>query len=399
MKKLLIAIACIGAVCTGAAVIYGPTLARNMAPQFFIARAVANTARDYIPALNAMHSIASEAQHAPLRSEATLGISQLGGHFEESLPGIIRSGISMASLRTVARMDASREVHAAELSLQMMATTLITANIHLDRDRIAVGVPALFDYSLAIDPRSLGRELDESVLRDILLPPGVIDDEEFYRIYRELFELRVEDADFAAFRASLLDLARYMEFEYLGTYEDMDRFRIIIPFRQANATITTLVNGDIFTDDIPFTLYIDGNRLVRVDFVTPMVTDAYSWHFTFEEGGAFQFQLIGLVNTVTGDVNVRNHDFNFHIDSQEFGLRGSARLFPDTWRVETNFSVFMFTDVTLNANLLLFEDTEPIIFDEDRSRRLPELNILDLIGIFERLEQGPLWGIIGNLLS
>lgn len=409
-KRLLIGLACTAAVCTGAAAIYGPTIARNVAPQFFIARAVANTSVEFLPLLSAIQEIAPKIQNDPLRNETNLSINSIDGRLAENIPPIAMPALGMMSLRNVIRVDAPRQTFATELSLQMIVTTVLTANLHLDSERIAVGIPELFNYQIGVDPRRLGSMLDESVLGSMIVPPGVIDDDLFYDMYSGVFAPR-DYVDVEAFLRALGNFALSMEFEFVSRSDGIELYQIFVPAAQANDTINFLAEGLYFHHDMLFNLTIENNRLSGVRLIEPVES---IWQIGFLGGGSVEFDIsepyVGGFVRANGHFIVNNNEVDFVLSTSQgdnlFTLEadGSINLNPTpdlgSWRIEAHLQNMTIhtpdIDISLNIRNTLFADANPIVFDDTNTRMLTDLHIFDLLEMYSRVEDTPIGGLLSG---
>ena len=418
MRRLFIGLIAACTVCVGAAAIYGPTLARQMFPQFFVLRAAANLTREIIPENQALQLpvLLSEILRDSWRQEFIIGLNRLETDIADIDPNIM-SAAQILSLRNVVRWDRVQNVYAAELALQMAATPLISADFHFNEERIAVTVPMLLDQSLTINPRRFGGELRESIL-GTFIQADEIDDALFYEIYSSALEVRRE-IHMEEFISSLARLAVNLDFEFAGRRDNLDIFRITIPAEQANISAGHLTDSVIFEEDIVLTMYLDGSRLAEI----------YSeWgSIRFTEPGAAEFDTIFGHGTWLYDNNNRLYqslsmtyidgtsieasiDWDYQNISVSVGLAygafsalvgldGTLQVFPDNNRIESHLRTLNVNyghqfDIALNIRHIIYSDNTPIIFDDDNTRTLASLNILDLAGIAARVADSPLGGII-----
>ena len=428
----------LGLACAGAAgVVYGPGIARNVLPQFFLARAAAVTAQEFLPSLETAYSMVPRIQNEALRQELTLGMNSVAGPIVQNVDPAILALAPMLSLRNVSRWDMHNNTFAADLALQMAATILLSANFQLEPDRIAFNVPMLFDQSLVVNPRRLGSEWDESILGGLLFP-GLIDDQLFYQFYHDTFFGRMEEINLSAFFASLPGLLLDTDFEFLGqellddSEQEVDTFRITVPAERANNSWSLLVNEinipqlaqSLTYEDLIVIAYVRSNRLVGVNLIAASPDLSHNIILRFPEAGNVQFELISygdmeeaysFEQSASGYMSMHersgHHAISFTIATSSqinafslysLGAQGNIRLFPDVWRVEADVQALNFSsediDISLNARYFLFADTEPVLFFDDDARLLTDLNIFDLLGMYTRIESSPLAGIFGNLL-
>ena len=442
----------LGLACAGAAaVVYGPEIARNVLPQFFLARAAAVTAQEFRPALMAAHSMIPRIQREPLRHELILGLNSINtaGGLDPSLQAVL----PILSMRNVTRWDNVNNAFAANLNLQMAATTIIGADLHLDSDRILLNVPMLLEHGIIVNPRQLGSEWNQSILGGLLFPV-IIDDQVFYQIYQDILFSRMEEVDFSPFLDSLPRLILETEIEFLGreAFEGSGRqvevFEVTVPAERANNSWELLLDTAVFqapalddtniftfinpltTEDLIVTVYVDGGRLAGVDMIAETADFIQNASFRFPDVGSVSFNLLsvgkvsGFEQNLKGSMSVRetvghhainftievsshtglsnNLDFSGDIFNQTITAHGDVRLFPEVWRVEADIRALSISlpelDVSLNARYMLFADTEPVLFFGDDARLLTDLNIFDLLGIYARIEGSPLAGILGNIM-
>ena len=409
---------------------YGPQFARNMLPQFYVARAVATTANEFMPVMDSLQVLIPEIQNASQRHEFTLGLNHISGI--DGIDPAILSVAPMLSLRNVLRRDMDRNAYAAAMSLQMAATTLVSADLHLDQELIAVRIPLLFDHSITANPRRIGSEWDSSILGGILAS-GIIDDTLFYQAYSTLFDRRPE-VDLAAFMSSLVSLAANIDFYYAGQNTEMgvDVFQLTVPAGHANASANLLIADFIhFAEDLTLTMYVGGNRLSGMDFVARAdigITSPIDLHgqIRFTDIGTADFYFhssetdIQYLETLSGhlalDVTGAGQVINFAIEANghgdltlayrpnySIGAEGAVRLFPEAWRVEADLSRLDIqipgADISFNLRYMLMPDNEPVIFNDESAQLLTDLNIFDLLGVYARIEGSPLAGIIGDFLQ
>ena len=377
-KKLIIFIASIGVVCGVAAFIYGPAVVRSMAPQFFVTRAVTNTASEFMPLIDSLQTLAPKIQNEPIRGEVMLNIGRIdGGLAEEHIPPFVRPVISMLTLRSIVRRDGTGDNYNLQMSLQMAATRLLNADIYINRDRIALNVPMLFDYSIIADPRRLGSEIDDSVLAYFLIP-GLIDDDLFYQLYLSAFFTPLEEIDIQAYIDDFTELIDQAEFEYLGR-EVYDIFYLSVPHRDLSATV-----------------YIDDSRLVKVRFDNANIN--------FPEPGTVEFDF--MEEAISGRLDFTgagvNQVVNFNLTAPYVTTSGVLRLYPEYWRVEADIDrlniALQDIDLSLNTRFTLLPDTEPVIFNDANARLLTDLDIFDLLAMYTEIGDSPLGGILGNVL-
>jgi hypothetical protein len=292
MLRTILIILAVGAVGAGAAVVYGPTLAKNVVPQFFLARAASNTAAEFAPALEAIQVLAPNVQSQPLRHELTLSLNNISGQGLTIHPSLL-SALPIISLRSDTRFNNSRDAALVNLSLLMAATEIAEADIFLDRSQLVVSLPQFLDYGISIDPRSLGTEIMQSPL-GIAFPEGLIDDERFYRLYNDfIIALRANrgTADFSRFILSLPALALTTSIDYIGReslpqimvhgmiLEGFDReqpqvdvFHMNIPTQEATSSLTSLLEALGFADHLTVTsisenttVFVGDNRIAGLD--------------------------------------------------------------------------------------------------------------------------------------
>jgi hypothetical protein len=359
-----------------------------------------------------------------------LGLNHLRGI--EGLDPAILSAAPMLSLRNVLRWDSARNAYAASVSLQMAVTTLLSADLHLDQDIIAVNIPLLFDHSITMDPRRLGSEWDSSIPGS-MLAPGIIDDAMFYYMYSSIFDRR-EEVDIAAFISSLAALAANTGFYYEGRGSEIaeDVFLLTVPASYANASANILLPGGInFVEDLDITMFTGRNRLAGMDFEARADIGSPSHillrgQIRFPDTGRAEFafqsfeEAYGYLETLDGylslDDTTGNQTISFTVDAEghgdlsteprpnySAGAEGTIRLFPEAWRAEADFSRLSIAipgaDLSLNLRYMVMPDNEPVIFDAEGARLLTDLNIFDLLGMYARIEGSPLGGIIGDFLQ
>jgi|GEM_PF-2193174 len=418
-----IAVTIIGLICVGAAgVIYGPRLARTMVPQLYLARAAAVTVQEFRPAFDTALEMLPKLQGEQLRHELTLGLNNLQGDLVRNLdPGIL-STVPMLSLRNVIRRDKVNDSFAADIGLQMAATPIVNVGLHLDRERIAVNVPLLFDHSIIVNPHRLGSDLTNSVL-GTFIPPGMVDDAQFYWMYDNVLFDVTEPIDLSEFFATLPGLFLSMEFEYLGRNE-FDEFRVVVPAEQANRSWGALLGSfpdidlvmfasQLTEDDIAVTALVGGGRLVGLSF--ELYDNTEEIIITSPEAGSLNFRHSLTTDIFSQATNIglnvsdeRTHQaISVNADTEAGGMvSGSAeidlRLFPEAWRLEADVRSLSVSvpslDIVLHARYMLMPDTEPILFHDEHARLLTDLNIFDLLGVYARIGSSPLGGILGNLL-
>ena len=446
IRNLIIA-AVLGTACIGAAVVYGPPLAKNIAPQFFVGRAALNLYQEFAPMTDST-VIVNDFLRSSWRQESTLRISSLEGEFLErdlNFDPAVLSALPMLSLRNVTRWDSNQEALASELSLQMAATGLLNLDLYMARDKMAVNIPMMFDFPIVANPRRLGSEWDVSLGGWIM--PGIIDDALFYQLYSDVLFAARPHFDIPGFINSLAGMARYVEFEYEGrhpivglnlgqeamnqeainqetinqeTGRNVDVYRITLPAQQVNNSMEILLADAVpsyamaailFTDDLIFTLYVDGSRMAGVDFEGARLR--------FPEPGLAQFSLSVPDQTITNQAitgqniisgyilfdNSGSHQvisFNAAATGLEFtaSAEGQVRVFSEAGRIETNLTNLGIESPDLNISLnlqhLIFPDTEPVLFDAAYARLLTDLNISDLLGVLSRIEDTPLGAILGG---
>ena len=439
--RVWIIIAAIGAGCVGAVGVYGPRLARSTAPQFFVARAMLTLAQGVMPEienLQAFSDLIEAFNNGVWRQELRLGINQLEGEITSNIDPSILSAAPMFTLKNVTRWDNVQEAFAAELALQMATTTIVNADLYLDRERMIVNIPMLFDFGLTVDPRRLGSDWDASLIGGMLLP-GIIDDEAFYQMYMEMLFSPREEADLSGFIASMPELLRHMDFEYGGRHaiddfeQRVDIFYLTIPKYQVNASIGYVISGVDFTDDITLVLHINGRHVLGIDYKTSIDVNhlqlAQSGHIRFtEELGQLQFELVSLESGMDSMHSIHgtllfsdgpgHQAISFNINFTEnrdllssrgppqpsfiASLEGKIQIYPQDYRIEADFRnlsiSWQSSDISLIAQYAIQVDNEPVIFDDTNSRALTDLNIFDLLGMYARIEGSPLGGMLGDFL-
>jgi len=448
MLKTILIILVVGAVGAGAAVVYGPALAKNVVPQFFLARAAANTAAEFSPALEAIQALTPHVLSQPLRHELTLNLNNISGQGLTIHPALL-SALPVISLRSDTRFNNSRDAALVNLSLLMAATEIAEADIFLDRNQMIINLPQLFDYGISLDPRRLGTEIMQSPL-GIALPEGLIDDERFYRLYNDfIIALRANrgTADFSRFILSLPALALTTSIDYIGReslpqimvhgmiLEGFDReqpqvdvFHMNIPTQEAASSLTFLLEALGFADHLTVTsinentvVFVGDNRIAGLDITfsaLDILGAAHNHHLQmrFYDTGELLFNLTssdagGVIQTTWGRVHAGRVAGNQAIDfflsvhtdymGNNINLRteGNIRLFPDDWRIEADVRGAVNTDtmdVNLNTRNTISANHEPIGFSAENTRPLTSLSLFDLLGIYARLQDTPLGGFLGN---
>ena len=415
---IIAAVVCL--VCGGAAAVYGPPLAKNMVPQFFVGRAAFNLYREFAPMMDGT-VIVNDFLRNSWRQESTLRVSRLEGEFLDSLdvdPAVL-SVLPMVALRNITRWDSDREALAWELALQMAATGILSVDFYLDRERMVIDFPALFDFPIAADPRRLGSEWDASLGGWIM--PGAIDDAQFYQAYTDMLFAARAQYDVQGFLQSLAGLARYVEFEYAGrqTFDEeatSDVYHVILPAQRINHSLDILFANDVsfisgirFEDDLVFTLYVEGGRMLGVDFEV--------FRFRFPEPGMTRFSAEftsdsipdQMHSVVSGDISFDDSNalyqsisFDLSVAGLDFtaGAEGQTRVFAE--RVETALNNLRLEgpdfDISLNVQHMIFPDDEPVVFEAENARLLTDLNISDLLGVLNRIEETPLGAIMEGAL-
>ncbi|MCL2398267.1 MAG: hypothetical protein FWC91_00810 [Defluviitaleaceae bacterium] len=415
IRMIWIALAAAGVVCTGVAAVYGPPLAKNIVPEFFIARAVIPIAQEIMSDIETMQNLVVGLQENPWRQDATFGLSHLSGNITQNIDSTMLSAASLASLRSALRWDNVQEAYAAEISLQVAVTTLASASFQLDRGRIAANIPMLFDYYIAANPHSLVSDWNDSVFGN--LSSFFITDDTFYETYRAIFfdhRDELQDIDFSKFLESLRSLPEYITFEYVGQ-DIYDEYLVTIPMERINEslrifqeTITDTVNMPVqvaLNGDLAISLFIDGSRLIRANFRGPGLFDGA---LTFSDRNVFEFEI--SVNAehqmfnkldIWGDWfgNVISLNFNF----DDFVRMNSVfTLLPERNRIEAHIRELNLVNddmnATINVRYAIYTDTSPIVIDRENERLLTRLNLLDLGAITVRALNSPLGELLGNLI-
>ncbi|MCL1998067.1 MAG: hypothetical protein FWG65_04785 [Turicibacter sp.] len=406
VKKLIIALLCAGAVGAGAVVVYGSEFARGLAPQFFLGQAVLNTSREFTPTLTTAQEIFTQIQQSPLRNENTFSISSINGSAIENIPPNALAGLPMLSFRNVNRVGTVREVISSDLTVQLLATPIFNAHAELDRNRFVLGVPSLFGYDVAIDPRRLGSEINATPLAAFL--PFSIDDAAFYELYSGIFSVRRQSIDIAAFVRSLLGMVPHMEFEFVERIypttsptwgEFGDRYLVRIPAAQANASLAILIENVQFTEDLTLEIFVHNARMTALNFTTPLDIGGFTlsedWRFVFHHGPGLVF--VDVVGGLHAQLQFSANEiqFFFGTGNTPIGANGTVTLDPNppsgTWRAEINFDDIALRTPALNANFsaisIITADTQPIErIAEANTRRLTDLGIMDLLEIYSRIQ-------------
>ncbi|MCL1987164.1 MAG: hypothetical protein FWG64_04240 [Firmicutes bacterium] len=412
IKKVIIILLASTAVVGGAAAAFGPNLARNFAPQFFIARAVLNTSQEFTPFLWAARDILPQVQSQPLQLETSLTINRVDGSLIGNIPAAITPALQLLTIQNTTRLDAAWDNLANSLNLQMAGTTLLNADFTLNRQQLLLNVPAIFDFNLAIDPRRLGSELNESALTGMVLPANLIDDELFYYFYSQLF-LQRQQINVQGFINSAITMATNANFEYIGRNEDSHVFRVIPTMNDASTAANFILEGTAFAEDPIIDLGIIGNRLsfatVIANFsingiLTPIYLEIY-----FTGTGEAEYEILFPNGTVAGNLAVTEQadhsrlNFTVAITTDATATAtGTVQLYPQDWRIVGSFANLTITtpdiDITLNGNYSLQADYQPIIFNTAEARTLAQLGIFDLLGGMARLSESPIGGILGDLI-
>lgn len=442
--RVWIIVTIIGASCVGAAGIYGPQVARNIIPQFFVARAMLNLAQEVTPEANNMQAAVELIEtilNDSWRQDLVVGVNHLEGDISTHIDPSILAAVPMTSLRSIVRWDNTREAFEAEMALQMAATTIASAALYLDRDMIAVNIPLLFDFGLTVNPRRLGSEWDASLLGGMLFS-GIIDDQSFYQIYTEIIFDPMEqvETDISGFISSMPELLRHIDFEYGGRQNldddiivgSIDVFYLTVPVFQLNTSAKHLMEDITFVEDLNITLFINGRQVVGIDYETRVEVNrlalSQSGQIRFTEARQIQFEVISLeagmdfMHSVQGnlsfDEGMGYQSISFDINLAErrqllssthvprdffaINMEGQMRLSPQYNRIEADLrdlSVYwQNSEISLNARYTIQVDNTPVIFDNSNTKPLTDLNLFDLLGVYTRLEDSPLGGMLGSLL-
>ncbi|MCL2016171.1 MAG: hypothetical protein FWG68_08005 [Defluviitaleaceae bacterium] len=415
-KKIIIILLASITVVGGAAAAFGPNLARDFVPQFFIARAVLNTAQDFLPFLDAVRVILPQVQSQPLQLESSTGINRVGGELAENIPAAILPALQLLSIRNTTRIDSGWDNLANNLNVQMAATSLLETDIMLNRQQLLVNIPMVFDFDIMLDPRRIGSELNESALVGMVLPANLIDDNLFYYFYSQLFIQR-RQIDVQGLINAALAMAAGATFEHIGIGGNSNEnvFRVILPVAAANNTVNFVLPGTTFTEDPVIDLGITGNRLSFASGVLSVnlngaILPIYAELF-FTDIGAISYETLFPEGTISGTLAVSEQpdhnalNFTTHVTAPDLTAiaSGAARLFPQQpWQIEGSFSnLTLITpniDIAINTNYTLQADNQPIIFNTAEARTLAQLGIFDLLGGMARLSESPVGALLGDLI-
>jgi len=419
----LVGVAGVGA----AGAVYGPRLAREMFPQIYIARAVLPIAQEIVPDMDAVDSLIAIGNKlsGSWRQEMILGVSSIDGVLADNINAMnpmILPAIPTLTLHADTRWDSARSAYSADLRLQLLVTTVFSADLFLDQELIALQSESLFGFPVTANPRTLGSEWNSSLPGSTFFPT-TLDDELFYQAYRAaLFFERREAPNFDPFIASLRDLAASMEFDYLGR-DDYDIFSVTIPVDQANISARLFFNAVQLPfvplqEDFTVLMHIDGSRLVLAKFpdidsyIRPISNNAlgftlfgYSGEWHFDNNDRLQHSLTanGLTANLLWDHNAVSGD-NFAIavayGGSHVNLSGSLRTSGDRTDAHLRTIEINVPDIriTLNLRSTIQPLDSPVTFASQDARRLTDLTIIHILDMTRRIGDTPIGGIIGNIL-
>ena len=432
IRMIWIALAICGVVCTGVATVYGPPLAKNIIPQFFVSRAILPIAQEFMSDMETIQNLIIELQENPWRQDANFGLNHLRGDIAQNIDPTMLSAAPLAAVRSVLRWDNVQEIYVAQVSLQVAVTNLISANFHMDQNSIYANIPILFDYWIDANPRSLASDWNNSIFGGF--SSFIITDDTFYEMYRAvLFDTReqLSDLNFSKFLESLRALPEYITFEYLGQ-NVYDEYLLTIPAENVNESLSILFETLVETmpylpnqltlnEDLIINVFIDGSRLVRVNFDgsqlfggSLIVSDINSAGnlrnavssnrnivdfeiFINQEQQTEQLDNQNQIN-IWGDWSNNNISLNFNVDGVA-SLNSEITILPERNRIEANIRELNLInddmDLSINVRYSIYPDTAPIVIDRESERLLTNLNSFDLIPMAARAINSPLGELIG----
>ena len=424
MRKIWVFLGVLGVVCTSA-VFAGPPIARNIAPQFFLARAAYNTASEFMPLIESASLLVPQIQNSALRNEFTLNIGRIENGIADHIPPSIRAAIPMMALRGAVLWDDSRDIFNLNLSLQAAVTTLADADLYMQHNQIALYAPMFFGRPIVADPSRLGSEWAASPISGIF--DIWIDDAIFYHYYSMLFAY-VKEVDIAVFRDDIMSTIRDAQIEYLGRNDDgLYVYRVVGSAFEATAfEATVYVNGNrlaaVYFDE--FAIRFPKARRMEFDFPHLTIGNIITAKFDGSRGNMTSAESEGSRGNMASaesegtrgnmtsaeSEGTRGHmtfaesgghqliDFDISFDDME--AAGELRIVPDAWRIEADINRLNISlhdlNLSLGARVSVMPDAEEIVFDGTGARNLADLNIFDinLLGLLE----SPLGGMLGGIL-
>jgi len=431
--RLWIVLTAIGITCAGAATIYGANVARQVVPEFFIARAVLPVIQALTPNNNVLEAIdfAGDLLGGSWHQNLALGINRLEGEHINIDPSL-QSILPLLTLHSNMAWDSARQAYSADLDFRMAVTSVLDLDIYLSHNLIAFETSTLFDFPIMLDPQNISGEWNTSLLGRTVLPI-TFDDHTFYQTYLSLlFSEPITMPDFTAFLASFQGIQDDLAFAHLGR-DNFDKFSVTIPSSRANNSVQlfweALKSFDIgsppyFKDDLIIILQIDGSRLVQVDIPLDD-SDTLQLYFS-ESGGHIRFStsqiegdwFFGNDGQFTHSITIQdfkifaNWDFSDHLVAENFSfsvmvedikLSANGFLRISAEQIDTHLrQLDLLTDdldASFNLRTTIERPTEAVAFDSSNARRLADLNIFDLLAMYQNINDSPLGGVLGDFLS
>ena len=431
--RLWIVLTAIGITCAGAAAVYGTRAARQMVPELFVARAVLPVIQSLTPEDDVFDALifAGDLLGGSWQQSLDFGVNRLEGDLIDIDPSIMAT-LPLLNLHSNMIWDNARQAYSADLGIRMAVTNVFELDMYLDRNLMMFETPVLFDFPIMVNPQIISEEWNASLLGRTILPI-TFDDFIFYQAYLDtLFSEPITMPDFTDFLASFHGIENDLEFEHLGQ-DEFDNFTVSIPASRVNTSIKLLWEAlelfdlgavPTFDEDLLILLQIDGSRLVQVDipldgsevlqlyfseggghiqFSTSQIEG--DWHFN--NSGRFKHSITTDEFNVFIDWDLSGHvvaeNFSFSIDADDIKLSASGLLNISAEKIDTHIRNFDVVTDELNASFNLRTTLErpvtAVFLDSSNARRLADLNIFDLLAMYQNISDSPLGGVLGDFLS
>ena len=432
--RLWIVLTAIGITCAGATAFYGARVARQIIPEVFIARAVLPVIQDLTPQNEVFEalSFAGDLLGGSWQQNLALGINRLEGE-QIGIDPSLSATLPLLTLHSNMIWDSTQQAYSADLDLRMAVTSVFELDMYLDRNLMVFETATLFDFPIMMDPQNISGEWNASLLGRTILPI-TFDDFTFYQAYLDLlFSEPITPPDFTHFIASFQGIQNDLEFAHLGR-DEFDNFSINIPASRVNTSVKLLWEAlesfDIghpptFYEDLLILLQIDGSRLVQIDIP---LDDSDVLQLYFSEGGGHIRFSTSQINgdwyfdnngqfthsiTIEDFISISiNWDFSDYLVAENFAFRildDDVRLSANGFlrisdgQIDTHLRQLELladdVDVSFNLRATIEKPTQAAIFDSTNAHRLADLNIFDLLAMYQNISDSPLGGVLGDFLQ
>ena len=343
MKKYLITLAASAAIFALVGFWFGGDVLKTMFPQFYVNRAVSNTARDIRPQTGELGDLARQILAGSWRQDLTFGFNDqlTTGWFavDQSYNDIFR----MFTFNNTTIRDRRQDAFFNAAAINMSGDPIINLDIYLDRETTAVNFPQAYDNFIFANTRTLASDYAASAFGG-----GNVEDLSEYD--DEIFEALIEflfDADFLSnqggraeidiFEVSFDEFIQSINFQFGGRDMGQDIFEITIPGEAINDLIAELLApfmeefiytslprdirwwlDDLHTiavdGDLEISMYISGGRVRSAEFVVRLVAEdeyvSIEGSIQFE-GSYVEYHMLFIPDDYSDDTFILHGEFAF----------------------------------------------------------------------------------------